>query len=108
MINTSPFPEYPKVVLDGTAIVICYEDGEKEVWGYEPNKKIADEIAQEIELGLKAINYISFELIKRLNEITEQLENMGVPQEHINDYLSEGYFKISRWFKELKVRPLPK
>ncbi len=108
MIKTSILPEYPKVVLDGTAIVICYKDGEKEVWGYEPNKKIAREIANEIELGLKAIDYVSFELIKVLNEIAERLESHGVPQEYMNDYLSEGYFKISKWFNDLKIKPLPK
>ena len=107
MIKTSILPEYPKVVLDGTAIVICYKDGEKEVWGYEPNKKIAHEIANEIELGLKAIDYVAFEVIKVLNEIAEQLVVLGVPEAHVNEYLSEGYFKISKWFKELKIKPLP-
>lgn len=108
MIKTSTLPEYPKVVLDGTAIVIRYKNGEKEVWGYEPNKNIAYEIANEIELGLKAIDYVAFELVKQLNEITEQLETLGVPREYMNEYLSEGYYKISKWFTELELKqPLP-
>jgi hypothetical protein len=96
-------PEYPKVVLEETAIIICYDNGEREVWGYEPNKKIADEIAKDIELGLKAIDYVSLELEKKINELIEKLVSVGVPEEYVNDYICEGGNKISKLFRTLKT-----
>ena len=98
-------PEYPKVVLDGSAVVIHYENGEQEVWGYEPNVKIATEVASDIETGLKSINYVSLELIKSLSEVAEQLKTLGIPEDYINEYIYEGYCKLSKWFQELDTKP---
>lgn len=94
-------PKYPKVMVDGIAIVIHYENGEKEVWGYEPNNKIAEEVAKDIELGLQAIHFVSQELLKALSKISEQLEVFGVPTEYAGDYICQGYRKVSKWFYEL-------
>ncbi len=94
-------PEYPKVLVDGKAVVIHYEDGNKEVWGYEPNEKLANEIASDIETGLKAIDYVTFEIVKKLNEIAEQFDTLGMPKEYASDYICEGYSKVTKWFREL-------
>ncbi len=99
-------PEHPKVVVDGTAIVINYEDGRKEIWGHEANKKIAKEVAMDIELGLKAIDYVSLEVMKLLSEIAEQLESLDIPAEYVKDYVCEGYTKVSKRFRELEIRQL--
>ena len=101
MVEPPLLPEYPKVVVNGTAVVIHYENGEEEIWGYEPNHKIAEEIAKDIELGLQAINYVSLEIMKKLTDISEQLELIGVPAEYAGDYICEGYQKVSKWFKAL-------
>ncbi|MCW4011936.1 MAG: hypothetical protein NWF07_02975 [Candidatus Bathyarchaeota archaeon] len=98
-------PDHPKVVLDGSAVVIHYENGEREIWGYEPNLKIANEIASDIEIGLKAINYVSLELMKELSELAEQLKTLGVPEEYINEYIYEGYCKLAKRFQELDAKP---
>ena len=60
-------------------MIIRYENGKSEVWGYEPDVKIAEEVARDIEIGLKAIDYVSFELMKLLSEIGEQLQTLGIP-----------------------------
>lgn len=103
MIDKIPhLPEYPKVELMGSTIIIRYEDGSEEVWGNEPNSEIAVAVAGDIQLGLQAIDYVSFEVVKRLNELAEELMNAGVPLEYTNDYICEGYGKIAKWFKELE------
>ena len=102
MTDPPNLPEYPKVLVDGKAVVIHYENGSKEVWGYEPNEKLASEIASDIETGLKAIDYVTFEVVKKLNEIAEQFDTMGLPKEYASDYISEGYTKVSKWFRELR------
>lgn len=97
-------PEYPKVVVHGTAVLICYEDGQEEIWGYEPNKKIAEEIAKDIQLGLQAINFVSLEILKKLNDISDQLELLGIPADYAGDYIFEGYRKVSKWFKAFNAQ----
>jgi len=101
MVDVPILPEYPKVLIDGTAVIIHYENGAKEVWGYEPNKKIADKTAKEIELGLQAIDFVSLELLKNLTDLSEQLETLGIPAEYVSDYVCEGYRKVSKWFNAL-------
>ena len=104
MVHSPQLPKHPVVVIDGTAIVIHYENGEKEVWGYESDHIIAEEAARDIELGLKAINYVALELMKDLTEIADQLENLGLPSDHINDHICEGYNRVSKWFREIESR----
>ncbi len=97
-------PDYPRVVLDGSAVVIHYENGDREVWGYEPNPKLAAEIAEDIEIGLKAIDYVSLELMKNFDTLAEELDTLDLPPEYVHEYLYEGYCKLAKWFKELKTK----
>ena len=103
MVDAPILPEYPKVMVEGTEVIIHYENGEKEVWGYEPDRKIADKTAKEIELGLQSINFVSLELLKTLNELSEQLEALGIPPEFVSDYICEGYRKVLKWFNALNT-----
>ena len=107
MVDVPILPEYPKVMVDGTAVIIHYENGAKEVWGYESNKKIADKTAKEIELGLQAINYVSLELLRTMTDISEQLESLGIPAEYVRDYICEGYRKVLRWFNAINPETSP-
>lgn len=103
MIDKIPqLPEYPKVELIGSTIIIKYEDGSEEIWGNEPNSEVANAVAGDIQLGLQAIDYVSLQIARRLNELAEELMNAGVPLEYTNDYICEGYGKIAKWFKELE------
>ncbi len=103
MIDKMPkLPNYPKVESKGSTIIIRYEDGSEEVWGYEPNNEIARAVARDIQLGLQAIDYVTLQVANRLNELAEELINAGVPTEYTNDYICEGYGKIAKWFKELE------
>jgi len=95
-------PEYPKVFIEGDAIIICYENKQEEVWGYESNKKLAEEIARDIEIGLKVIKYASIEVMSKLSEIRDCLITLNIPVERVNEYLFEGYIKAAIKFKEVK------
>ena len=107
MVEPPFLPKYPKVVVDGTAVVIHYENGEKEIWGYEPNEKIAEEISKDIQLGLQAINYVSLELLKTLSDLSEQLGLLDIPADYASDYLCEGYRKVSKLFNVLNAKKAP-
>jgi hypothetical protein len=103
-MSSSHLPEHPKVIIDGTAIVIHNENGEKEVWGYESDRIIAEDIAQKIEIGLRAINYVALEIMKSLSDIADELETLGVLSEHINDHICEEYNRVSKWFREIDTK----
>ncbi len=95
-------PEYPKTEVDGTSIIIRYEDGSVDLWGFEKDALAAAEAAKEIEMGLRCIYYVERELIQVLTKLGEELECLEIPPEHIKDYLAEGYCRVYRWFRELE------
>jgi hypothetical protein len=100
------FPEYPKAFSDGLAIIIRYGNGAEEIWGYESDIKSAEKVAKEIELGLRSIDYVSMELMRFLNDAGDQLETRGVPPEHVNEYVWEGYRKVLKLFNDLEPKKL--
>ncbi len=94
-------PNHPKVKVRGNAIVIIDENDEEYLWGYEENEIIAIAIAEDIQLGLRAIHFVKKSLVNLLREIMEFLTESGVPKEHLDDILFEGYIGIQKWFIEL-------
>ena len=97
-------PEHPRTEVRDANIVIIYENGSEEIWGYEADVTTAKAVAHDIELGLKSINYVTLEMTKRLSNISDELVGFGVPREYTNDYISEGYSKIAKWFNQLRAR----
>lgn len=102
MSSESQLPEYPRTDVRDSTIVIIYENGEEVIWGYEPNPTIAREVALDIELGLRAIDYVAFEITKKLSSIANDLVDFGVPYEYTNEYVAEGYSKVAKWFNRLE------
>lgn len=102
MLPASGLPEYPKTEVRGSTILILYENGSEEIWGYEPNPTIAAEVAHDIELGLKSIDYVAFEITKRLTTIATELATFGVPPEYTGEYIEEGYSKVEKWFNRIE------
>lgn len=102
MVKYPILPDYPKAVLEEGAVVIQYENGEREVWGYEPNVKLGFEVAKDIEIGLKAIDYVAIALMNKLIEISDDLEALDIPENYKYEYIMEGYSKISKWFMKLE------
>ncbi len=100
------FPEYPKVEVQGTAIVITYEDGLQEVWGHEANSRIAQATCEDIQLGLRAINYVKLSLAVYVNKLTDELLELDIPGEYVEDIIYEGYLNLQRWFRELSGKSM--
>jgi len=87
----------------GTAQKI-WEEGEEQLWGHEDDEFIAVAVAEDIQLGLRAIHCIRTSLLESLWETMGLLEEAGVPAEHLDDIMYEGYQGIRRWFIELENR----
>ena len=82
-------------------MIIIGEEGEEHLWGLEDDESRAAAIAEEIQLELRAINYVRRSLQDTLREAMVFLAESGVPAEHLNDIACEGYRSVQRWLLEL-------
>lgn len=98
MVDDSRLPIFPKVIARGEAVVIIEENGEERLWGFEADESAAIAVADEIQLGLRAINYVKTSLLSSLREALEYLADTGIPAEHLDDIVYEGYQSVQGWF----------
>lgn len=85
-------------------MIIIEEDGEEHLWDVEDDESVAIAVAEEIQLGLRAIHYVRMSLLVSLREIIDFLRESGVPAEHLGNILYEGYQSIQKWLIELDRR----
>lgn len=94
-------PIFPRVEIRGTNIVIIKEDGSEELWGHEADRSKALEAAEDIQEGLRALNYVKSSLVNYINTLMENLIELDVPREHLDDIAYEGYKSLQKWFIQL-------
>lgn len=94
--SVDALPNHPKVVVDDGAIVIINEKGERVIWDYEDDRAIAEDIATEIEVGLRSISYVRSHLLDFLNHVTDKLLAFDVPVEMIERAIDDAYCDIYR------------
>lgn len=82
-------------------MIIIEEDGEEYLWDFEDDESVAIAVAEEIQLGLRAIHCVRRSLLITLRETMDFLRESGVPAEHLDDILYEGYQSIQKWLIEL-------
>lgn len=97
-------PVYPRVEARGNAVIIIEEDGEERLWDFEDDESVAIAVAEEIQLGLRAIHCVRASLLISLREIMDFLRESGVPAEHLGNILYEGYQSIQKFLIELDRR----
>lgn len=85
-------------------MIIIEEDGGEHLWDYEDDDSVAVAVAEEIQLGLRAIHCVRTSLLISLTETMDFLRESGVPTEHLGDILYEGYQSIQKWLIELDRR----
>jgi hypothetical protein len=94
-------PVFPRVETRGTDIVIIGEDGSEELWGQEADRSKALEAAEDIQEGLRALNFVKNSLVNHINTLMENLIELDVPREHLDDIIYEGYRSLQKWFIRL-------
>jgi len=94
-------PEYPKTEVRGRSVIVIYEDGKEQIWSEEPDEVKAYQVAEEIQWGLQLRHYVSDNLGRHMDKITESLLDMNVPVEEIEDIVFEGYRSLNKFFKML-------
>ena len=99
-VYLSPFPYTPKVLVNGQDIFILHENGSKEFWGSEIEGDI-EEIASQMDLELRAVNWIKGEIERFIGDLTEALKYTDVPHEEIPNIVFEGYRSLLFSFKKI-------
>jgi hypothetical protein len=94
------FPETPKVVVRGNDLFIVNEEGSEEYWGNEDEENI-EEIAHEMELEMKATQWVRTELERFICQLSEHMEYSEIPRQDIPDIVYEGYRSLLMRFHRL-------
>ena len=68
--NQIQLPLTPEVVARDKTVVICYPDGSEMIWGEEETLSEALRIAQELEVELRAVNYVRWQ-VKPSNQLMQ-------------------------------------
>lgn len=87
----SKFPEFPRVFVDSSNIIIEYASGNREIWGQEGDSSKAGHIANELQTSLRAYEYAIIITNESMDEIDNVLRENNCPEKIINEILSTYY-----------------
>jgi hypothetical protein len=105
-------PQNPNVVVRDNCVVICYLDGSRIVWGKEETHIDALRIARELEIELRAINYIKSQIKNFIQEMEELLYSVDADESLLLSIIKDGHSFAFREFdtstsKALKLDAKP-
>ncbi|MCJ7731902.1 hypothetical protein MUP51_06255 [Candidatus Bathyarchaeota archaeon] len=98
--TTLKLPMTPRIIVRGNKLFIVGEDGSEELWGNEDEETI-EEIAYNMELELKAIQWVRLELERFIGELTEVMKHSDIPRNDISDIIYEGYRSLLIRFQKM-------
>ena len=98
LYNQIRLPQTPEVIVKDRTVVICYPDGHEIVWGEEETHEEALRIAQEIEVELRAVQYVRMQVRTFINEMVKTLQSINADEKLLVSILRDGH---SFAFKEL-------
>ncbi len=93
-------PDFPKVIVRGTRLFIVDESGTEEFWGCEPEDTAA-EIARQMEIELKAVNWVKEEIERFIHELAQLIKTSEVPAKNVPDVIFEGYRSLLFSFRKI-------
>ncbi len=94
MKSSAILPSYPRAEARGNQVLIIQEDGKSSLWGTERSKYVAKRAADDIQLSFRVINYVKKAMVEKLNEISDDLVDAGIPEEYVGHFILEGYESI--------------
>jgi len=86
--------DYPKAFVEGCLVIFIDEEGKRRVWGSEADPLAAQEIAEEIEQGLRSIRHARRRLVEALETTIRELGGMDVPEGLLVESICEAYWSI--------------
>jgi hypothetical protein len=94
MKSNAILPSYPRAEARGNQVLIIQEDGKSSLWGTERSNNVAKRAADDIQFSLRAINYVKKSIVEKINEISDDLVDAGIPEEYVGHFILEGYESI--------------
>ena len=89
--NQIRLPQTPEVIVKDRTVVICYLDGSEIVWGDEETREEAVRVAKEIEVELRAVQYVRWQVRTFINEMVKTLESIHADEKLIISILRDGH-----------------
>ena len=84
-------PQTPEVIAREKTVVICYSDGSEIIWGEEKTRKEAIKLARELEIELRAINYIKWHVRTFIKNMIKLLDSIGADEALLRSIISDGH-----------------
>ena len=91
--NIPSWPEYPKVLIKDDQIFIQFIDRSIMCWGSEKEENIIS-VAEDIENGLKAIQYLTDCITHSIYSVSELLKEKGCEEYQIKEYLKDAFRNV--------------
>jgi hypothetical protein len=91
-------PCYPRVTTNNDHVIVNYRDGSHEIYSVMESPESAEAFAKELEVYLKAIEYVSERIQTHVSVLRESLDSVGLSDEEIESVIYEG------WMNQLPVR----
>jgi len=95
-MSTTRLPKFPKVRAEGKKIFITYRDGEEMSWGEEASEELAASVSIELDLELKAIEYVKMHVFNFINDVRDALLRENISKDHLEQILVEGHLYAMR------------
>ena len=92
---------YPKAFVEGCLVIFIDEEGKRRIWGREADPLTAQEIAEEIEQGLRSIRHARRRLVEALETTIRELGEADVPKGLLVESICEAYWSIQMKLPDL-------
>ena len=96
-------PRFPRVEARGNDIIIIRMNGDEEHYETAESPMVAIALAEEIQRGLRVIDYVKLNLVNYLAKLSDDLRELNIPDEIIDETIYEGYKSLKKWFIDLAV-----
>ena len=97
-------PLSPDVITRDKTVVIQYRDGTETIWGEEKTLEEATKIAHELEIELRAINYIKWHVRNFITDMKKMIQTIEADETLLMTILRDGHEFA---FKELDPKSSP-
>ena len=95
-LRENNWPKFPRVESKDNVICIIFEDGRMHIWGKEEDPVEREHIINDIQEGLRAIQYLYISLNNVLDVAKSFLVSRGFSQENIVEYQSDAIMKLTK------------
>lgn len=82
------FSSYPRVYAESDLVIIEYQNGKQFLWGYEESIRVAERVAQVLELELQILNYVQRHFDECIQDLQSSLGSVG-SEDMLNELILE-------------------